>query len=157
MELVETQEGLTGYKESGSGKIPAMEVINTTNKYQPLAYEVSCLYQGEIYATHLVTLWVYPQTMYLNVGTIRQWADCDTDDVNFSWEPIPGKNYHYEVYICKQGESEFDYIKGVSDSRCHIENYNGFFSLNRSMNGMFGLIIVVVENMFRVIPEPYHR
>ena len=56
--LVETQEGLTGYKESGSGKIPAMEVINTTNKYQPLAYEVSCLYQGEIYATHLVTLWV---------------------------------------------------------------------------------------------------
>ena len=44
-----------------------MEVINTTNKYQPLAYEVSCLYQGEIYATHLVTLWVYPQTMYLNL------------------------------------------------------------------------------------------
>lgn len=131
--LVETQEGLTGYKESGSGKIPAMEVINTTNKYQPLAYEVSCLYQGEIYATHLVTLWVYPQTMYLNLLEPSDNGLIATpDDVNFSWEPIPGKNYHYEVYIRKQGASEFNYIKGVSDSRCHIENYNGFFQFEQT-------------------------
>lgn len=130
--LAETLEGLTGYKESGSGEIPAMEVINITNKYQPLVYEVSFLYQGETYATHPVTLWVYPQIMYLNLLEPSDKGLIATpDDVNFSWELIPGHNY-YEVYMRKQGVSEFNYIKGVSDSKCHIENYNGFFQFEQA-------------------------
>lgn len=133
--LAEPPVGLSNYEESGTHEIPPMSIINTTDKYQPLKYEVLFKYNGETYASDIVTFWVHPQTPYLNLSEPSASGLIATpNDVNVSWEPIPGDNYyHYEVYIRKNGESEFQYKKGTNSNECHINNsYDNYFEYDQS-------------------------
>lgn len=131
--LAESPVGLSGYEESGSHEIPPMSVTNTTDKYQPLKYEVLFKYNGETYASDIVTFWVYPQTPYLNLSEpANDGLIATPDNVDLSWEPIPGDNYYYQVYIRKNGESEFQSQRSTSSNECHIYNYNNYFEYDQS-------------------------
>ena len=126
--LLENPTGVTGYEESGTGNIPKMQIINSTDRYQPFTYEVRFLYQGELYDSDQITFWAYPQTPYLNL--LEPAADGligSPEDVNLSWEPLPGSNIHYTIYMRKKGESSFQYMKGTDQSHTHINNYTNFF------------------------------
>lgn len=131
--VAEAPEGLTGYEESGTGDIPRMSVVNTSGIYQPLIYDVTFLYQGEVYDMDRVTFWVYPQTMYLNLlepsdnGIIAK-----PEEVNLSWEPIPRNRNSYTVFMRRQGESDFDSKGWADDGQCHINNYNNFFQYDQT-------------------------
>lgn len=131
--LAEPPVGLSNYEESGTHEIPPMSIINTTDKYQPLKYEVLFKYKGETYASDIVTFWVHPRTPYLNLSEPSASGLIATpNDVNLSWEPIPGDNYYnYEVYIRKNGESEFQYKKGTNSNECHINNYDDYFEYDK--------------------------
>lgn len=133
-ELAEIPEGITGYQNTGTGNIPAMDVNNLTEVYKSLVYNVSFIYQGEVYATEQVTFWVYPQTMYLNLlepsdnGLVG-----NPDEVNLSWEAIPGNGNSYRVYIrCQQGGYEFEWKESTTDNKCHIDNYKNFFQYEQT-------------------------
>lgn len=132
--LTETPNGLSGYEESGTNKIPPMSVTNTTDKYQPLKYKVLFKYNGETYASDIVTFWVYPQTPYLNLSEpANDGLIATPDDVNLSWEPIPGNISSYTVYMRKNGESEFQSKAWTNNNECHINNdYNNYFEYDQS-------------------------
>lgn len=132
-ELAEIPEGITGYQDTGTGNIPAMDVNNQTAVYKSLVYNVSFIYQGEVYATEQVTFWVYPQKMYLNLlepsgnGLVG-----NPDEVNLSWEAIPGNGSSYQVYIRRKGDDEFELQESTKDSKCHIDNYNDLFQYEQT-------------------------
>lgn len=126
--LLAMPTGVTGYAESGTGNIPRMQVFNSTDRYQSFTYEVRFLYQGEFYDSDQITFWAYPQTPYLNL--LEPTADGligSPEQVNLSWEPLPGSNSYYDVFMRKKGENTFQRKSGTNESNIHLSNYDSFF------------------------------
>lgn len=117
-------EGLGGYKTSGTGSIPSMSITNEAYGDANFTYIVTCSYGGHEIVTFPVYITVHPALVGL-FSTLEPKSNSqfENGDITLSWNNI--ENAVYDVYLWNANEEKPDnpIVTGTSSIKTNVSKY----------------------------------